>query len=98
LTAGWAVRGQPADDGVRVTRRGRTGRLRRLGHPGQLADDGVRVTRRGRAGRLRRLGHPGQPAAGAGITAAFLRWTFLRAVFHRRYVLAALAQASGISI
>src|SRR5215475_13802068 len=45
-----------------------------------------------RAGRrprlLRRLGRQGRPAAGAGITATFLRWTFLRAVFHRGYVLA----------
>jgi MFS family permease len=36
---------------------------------------------------LRRLSRPGQ-AAGGGVTAVFLRWTFLRAVFHRGYVLA----------
>jgi MFS transporter, DHA3 family, tetracycline resistance protein len=65
---------------------GRRPRLhRRLGYPGQPADDGVRAARRGRTGRLRR---PGHPADDAGIRAAFLRWTFLRAVFHRGYVLA----------
>jgi len=37
---------------------------------------------------LRRLGRPGQPADGVRVTVPFLRWTFLRAVFHRGYVLA----------
>jgi len=31
---------------------------------------------------------PAGAGAGAGVTATFLRWTFLRAVCHRGYVLA----------
>ncbi len=43
----------------------------------------------GRKSRLpRRQARPGPPADGARVTATFLRWTFLRAVFHRGYVLA----------
>ena len=37
---------------------------------------------------LRRLARPHRAAGGAAVTAAFLRWTFLRAVCHRGYVLA----------
>ena len=39
-------------------------------------------------GRRPRLRRRGRAAGGAGITATFLRWTFLRAVCHRGYVLA----------
>jgi hypothetical protein len=53
--------------------------LRRLSRPGQTAGD-ARVARR--------LSPCGQAAGGGGVTALFLRWTFLRAVFHRGYVLA----------
>src|SRR5262249_55672149 len=36
----------------------------------------------------RRPARPGRAAGGATVTATFLRWTFLRAVCHRGYVLA----------